>query len=147
MLDRPGVALRLMVAHPITGSGLWQVRREPQRTGNEAVAASLLLGQPEEDGAVAGGNGDAFATPRVFARLLTLSDDDVLRVLAIVMAETVEAGSAVIEALGNHLNVDMAACWQADNALFDLLRDKEIANLILADIGGKRVAHGNVSRR
>ncbi|WP_288142309.1 hypothetical protein [Mesorhizobium sp.] len=106
-----------------------------------------LLGQPEEAGAVAGGNGDAFATARVFARLLTLSDDDVLRVLAIVMAETVEAGSAVIEALGNHLNVDMAACWQADDALFDLLRDKEIANLILADIGGKHVAHGSVSRR
>ncbi|WP_244421573.1 hypothetical protein [Allomesorhizobium alhagi] len=33
MLDHPGIALRLMVAHAITGSGLWQVRPEPQRAG------------------------------------------------------------------------------------------------------------------
>lgn len=31
MLDHPAVALRLVVAHAITGSGRWQVRREPQR--------------------------------------------------------------------------------------------------------------------
>ncbi|GLS32437.1 chromosome partitioning protein, ParB family [Mesorhizobium albiziae] len=41
MLDHPGVALRLMVAHAITGSGLWQVRPEPQRAANETVAASI----------------------------------------------------------------------------------------------------------
>ncbi|MES0144404.1 hypothetical protein [Mesorhizobium sp. M0015] len=37
MLDHPAVALRLVVAHAITGSGLWQVRPEPprsQRDGN-----------------------------------------------------------------------------------------------------------------
>ncbi|MGX9181905.1 ParB/RepB/Spo0J family partition protein [Mesorhizobium sp. BHbdii] len=90
---------------------------------------------------------DAFALARAFARLLTLSDDDVLRVLTIVMAETLGAGSAVIEALGSHLNVDMAACWQADDAFFELLRDKEIANLMLAEIGGKHVADGNVSEK
>ncbi|TIW79065.1 MAG: chromosome partitioning protein ParB, partial [Mesorhizobium sp.] len=106
-----------------------------------------LLGQPDEDGAVAGGNGDAFALASVLAKLVALSDDDVLRVLAIVMAETLEAGSAVIEALGNHLNVDMSACWQADDAFFELLRDREIANLMLADIGGKPVADGNVSEK
>lgn len=83
MLGHPGVALRLMVAHAIAGSSLWQVRREPQRAANETVAASLaackaeadfaekrrdvlaLLGSPEEDGAVAGGNGDAFARQRL----------------------------------------------------------------------------------
>jgi ParB family transcriptional regulator, chromosome partitioning protein len=106
-----------------------------------------LLRQPDEDGAVAGGNGDAFALASVFARLLTLPDEDVLRVLSLVMAETLEAGSAVIEALGNHLGVDMAACWQADDAFFELLRDREIANLMLADIGGKHVADGNVSEK
>ncbi|WP_245307049.1 ParB/RepB/Spo0J family partition protein [Mesorhizobium sp. SEMIA 3007] len=111
MLDHPCVALRLMVAHAIAGSGLWQVRREPQRTANEAVAASIaackaeaafaekrravlaLLGQADEEGAIAGGNGDAFALAAVFARLLALCDDDVMRVLSLVMAETLEAGS------------------------------------------------------
>ncbi|PAQ05469.1 ParB/RepB/Spo0J family partition protein [Mesorhizobium temperatum] len=165
MLDHPAVALRLMVAHAITGSGLWQVRLEPQRAANETVAASLagcraeaafaekrrevlaLLGSPDEEGAVAGGNGDAFAIARVFARLLALTDDDVMRVLTVVMAETLEAGSAVIEALGNHLNVDMGAYWQPDDAFFDLLRDKEIANSLLADVGGKHVADGNVAEK
>ncbi|RUW41442.1 ParB/RepB/Spo0J family partition protein [Mesorhizobium sp. M2D.F.Ca.ET.185.01.1.1] len=165
LLDHPAIALRLMVAHAIAGSSLWQVRCEPQRAANETVGASVaackaeaafaekrrevlaLLGQPDEDGAVAGGNGDAFALASVLAKLVALSDDDVLRVLAIVMAETLEAGSAVIEALGNHLNVDMSACWQADDAFFELLRDREIANLMLADIGGKPVADGNVSEK
>lgn len=165
MLDHSAAALRLMVAHAITGSGLWQVRPEPQRAANETVAASLagckaeaaftekrrevlaLLGSPDEEGTVAGGNGDAFAIASVFARLLALRDDDVMRVLTIVMAETLEAGSAVIEALGNHLHVDIGAWWQPDDAFFDLLRDKEIANSMLADLGGKHVADGNVAEK
>ncbi|MBA1142340.1 ParB/RepB/Spo0J family partition protein [Mesorhizobium neociceri] len=165
MLDHPGTALRLMVAHAIAGSSLWQVRCEPQRAANETVAASLaackaeaafaekrraalaLLGQPDEDAAVVGRYGDGYDTAHVFARLLTLSDGDVMRVLTIVMAETLEAGSAVIEALGHHSKVDMAACWQADDGFFELLRDKEIANAMLAEIGGKHVADGNVSEK
>ncbi|ARP67128.1 MULTISPECIES: ParB/RepB/Spo0J family partition protein [Mesorhizobium] len=165
LLDRPAAALRLMVAHAIAGSSLWQVRTEPQRAANEIVAASLsackaetaftdkrrevlaLLGEPDEGGAVAGRNGGDFGTASLFAHLLTLSDDDVMRVLGIVMAETLEAGSAVIEALGNHLNVDTAACWQPDDAFFDLLRDREIANSMLAEIGGKHVADGNVAEK
>lgn len=165
MLDHSGVAMRLMVAHALTGSGLWQVRPEPQRAANETVAASIagskaqipfaekrrevlaLFGASDEDRTISGGNGDDYATARIFARLLALSDDDVMRVLAIVMAETLEAGSAVIEALGNHLNVDMGAWWQPDDAFFDLLRDREIANSMLADVGGKHVANGNVAEK
>ncbi|WP_027038494.1 ParB/RepB/Spo0J family partition protein [Mesorhizobium ciceri] len=165
LLDHPGTALRLMVAHAIAGSSLWQVRCEPQRAANETVAASLaackaeaafaekrravlaLLGQPDEDAAVVGRYGDGYDTAHVFARLLTLSDDDVMRVLTIVMAETLEAGSAVIEALGHHLKVDMAGWWQADDAFFELLRDKEIANVMLGEIGGKHVADGNVAEK
>ncbi|PBB58860.1 MULTISPECIES: ParB/RepB/Spo0J family partition protein [Mesorhizobium] len=162
LLDHPAIAMRLMVAHAISGSSLWQVRREPQRAANETVAASLatckteaafaekrcevlaLIGQANDDGPLTGGHVDALAFASVFARLLALSDDDVLRVLSLVMAETLEAGSAVIEALGHNLNVDMAAFWQADEAFFELLRDKEVANAMLADIGGKPVADGNV---
>lgn len=165
MIDHPAVALRLVVAHAITGSGLWQVRPEPQRAANETVTASLagckaeaafgkkrrevlaLLGSPDEDSLVAGGNGDAVAIAGVFARLLALCDDDVMRVLTLVMAETLAAGSAVVEALGNHLNVDIGIWWQPDDAFFDLLRDKEIANSMLTDVGGKLVADGNVAEK
>ncbi|TPI13047.1 ParB/RepB/Spo0J family partition protein [Mesorhizobium sp. B4-1-3] len=165
LLDYPGIALRLMVAHAITGSSLWQVRVEPQRAANETVAASIagskaqaafaekrrevlaLLGQPDEDGPVAGGNCDDFATASIFARLLGLSDDDVMHVLALVMAETLGCGSAAVEALGNHLGLDMRGCWQPDDAFFDLLRDRDVANAMLADVGGRQVADGNVSEK
>nr|BAN09958.1 probable partitioning protein [Mesorhizobium loti NZP2037] len=40
--------------------------------------------------------------------------------------QTLEAGSAVVEAVGNHPNVDMGAWWKPDDILFDLLRDKEL---------------------
>ncbi|RUX01688.1 chromosome partitioning protein ParB, partial [Mesorhizobium sp. M2A.F.Ca.ET.037.01.1.1] len=165
LLDHPGTALRLMVAHVIVGSSLWQVRPDPQRAANEAVAASVaackseavfggkrrevlaLLGTIDDDGPVAGGNGDDFALSSVFSCLLTLSDDDVLRILALVMAETLAAGSAIVEALGNHLGLDMRAYWQTDDAFFDLLRDREVANQMLADVGGKHVAEGNASEK
>ncbi|TGV79823.1 chromosome partitioning protein ParB, partial [Mesorhizobium sp. M00.F.Ca.ET.158.01.1.1] len=154
LLDHSGVALRLMVAHAIVGTSLWQVRPDPQRAANEAVAASIaaskteaafagkrrevlaLLGQAEEDGPVAGGNGDDVALASVFARLLTLPDNEVEHVLALIMAETLGLGSAIIEALGNHLGLDMRAHWQADDAFFELLRDRQVANAMLADVGG-----------
>ncbi|TGT71820.1 MULTISPECIES: ParB/RepB/Spo0J family partition protein [unclassified Mesorhizobium] len=165
LLDHPDAALRLMVAHAIVGSGLWTVRVEPQRAANEAISASIaaskaqatfagkqreiltLLGTLDEDGPVAGGNGDGFALASVFARLLALSDEDVLRILALVMAETLSAGSAIVEALGNHLGVDMRGWWQPDDAFFDLLRDRQVANEMLADIGGRHVADGNSSEK
>ncbi len=45
------------------------------------------------------------------------------RVRAFVMTETLEAGSAVVEALGVHLDVQMAAYWQPDQTFFGLIRD------------------------
>ncbi|CDX12625.1 conserved hypothetical protein [Mesorhizobium plurifarium] len=165
LLDHPGTALRLMVAHAIVGSSLWQVRPDPQRAANETVGASIaasraeiafadkrrgvltLLGQADDDGPAAGGNGDDFALASVFARLLALSDDEVLRVLALVMAETLAVGSAIIEALGNHLGIDMRVNWQPDDVFFELLRDKEVANQMLADVGGAHVADGNSSEK
>lgn len=164
LLDHPGIALRLMVAHAIAGSALWQVRLEPQRAASETVAASIaackaqtafaekrrdalaLLGQSDEDGSVAG-HGDELALATIFAWLLVLSDDDVMRVLALVMAETLGAGSAVVEALGNYLAVKMGDWWQPDEAFFDLLRDREVASAMLADIGGRSVADGNSSEK
>ncbi|WP_246252186.1 ParB/RepB/Spo0J family partition protein [Allomesorhizobium camelthorni] len=165
LADHLGVALRLMVAHAIAGSPLWSVKPEPQRAGSEAIAASLagcaaqaafaekrrevlaLLGQSGEEETVSGGNGDDFWTASVFARLLALCDDDVLRVLSVVMAETMQAGSAIVEALGMHLNVDMGAVWQPDGTFFDLIRDKEVANAMLADIAGTQVAAANISEK
>ncbi len=61
------------------------------------------------------------------------------------MAETLEAGSAVVEGLGVHLGVQMADYWQPDETFFDLIRDKAVINAMLKQVGGKRIADGNVT--
>jgi ParB family chromosome partitioning protein len=163
LLSHPGDALRLMVAHAIGGSALWQTKPDPQATRKEETAESVakskaetalaeerkavlkLLGLPAHGHSVVRSNGDDYRVVEVFAALLKLSDDEVMRVFAIVMAETLESGTAVVEALGTHLKVDMRDYWQADDAFFDLLRNKAAVNAMLRHIGGKAVADANVS--
>jgi len=81
----------------------------------------------------------------LFAALLKLSDKDVMQALAFVMAETLEAGTGVAEAVGTHLEVDMRDYWQPDEAFFNLLRDKTAINAMLRHIGSKRIADANVT--
>jgi ParB family transcriptional regulator, chromosome partitioning protein len=76
-----------------------------------------------------------------------MSDEDVLRVAAFVMAETMAAGSAVVEAVGVHLEVDPRTHWQPDDASFELARERATVNAMLAEIAGKSVADANVTER
>lgn len=163
LLGHPGVALRLAVAHMIVGSRLWRIEAEPQSTRKEAtresVAASKaetdfakeravvaeLLGIDAEADTIVRNNGDDWRLASIFARLLTLDDDAVLRILTFVMAESLEAGTAVVEALGEAIPIEMAAYWTPDEAFFALLRDKQIVNAMLGEIAGKSVADANVS--
>ncbi|MBI5162427.1 MAG: ParB/RepB/Spo0J family partition protein [Magnetospirillum sp.] len=165
LLDHPGVALRLLLAHAIAGSRLWQVHPEPQDAGSEAIAASLasssaqaafaarraemlaVLGMPEDRTTVVHANGDGFGAADVFARLLVLPEAEVTAVLALVMGETLEAGSALVEAAGVHLTVDMRAHWQPDDTFFELMRDKPVINAMLAEVAGKMVADGNLTEK
>jgi ParB family chromosome partitioning protein len=163
LLSHPGVALRLMVAHAIAGSALWQTRPEPQQADKDEIAESVkaskaesafaeerkavlaLLGLPDYGHSVVRANGDDYRVAEVFATLLQRSDGEVMRVLAFVMAETQEAGTAAVEAVGTHLKIDMRAYWEPDDGFFALIRDKAAVNAMLAHIGGKEVADGNVS--
>lgn len=163
LLSHPGVALRLMVAHAIGGSALWQTKPDPQATRKDETAESVakskadtafaedrkailkLLGLPAHGHSVVRSNGDDYRVVEMFAALLKLSDEDVMRVLAFVMAETLETGTGVIEALGTHLQVDMRDYWEPDDAFFDLLRDKAAINAMVRHIGGKAVADANVT--
>jgi ParB family transcriptional regulator, chromosome partitioning protein len=165
LTDHPGVALRLMLAHAINGSRLWSVKVEEQNGRSEAITTSVqrsaaehrfdekwqaviaLLDVSPDDITVAGGNGDDYQTTLLFARLLNLSDAEVLSILAVVMGETLLAGSAAVEAVGSYLKVDMKALWAPDEAFFDLMRDRQVVNAVLRDIGGKRVADGNVAEK
>ena len=163
LLSHSDVALRLMVAHAIGGSALWTVTAEPQKPATEAIGESLtaskaqaafeaerkevlkLLDLPQHGYTVTRCNGDDYRTAQVFATLLKLSDAEVARVLTFAMAETLEAGTAVVEALGNHLTVDMSETWEPDDTFFALLWDKAVINAMVKQVAGKRVADGNVA--
>ncbi|MBU2270677.1 MAG: ParB N-terminal domain-containing protein [Alphaproteobacteria bacterium] len=157
----PKVALRLMVAHVIVGSPLWTVKPEPQTARNDDVRESVetcraetdfdakrravldLLGFSPEEPTVAGGNGDDFGLVGVFLRLLDVPDRAVMDVVVIVMGETLASGSAAIEAVGGEIGVDMARYWQADDAFFECVRDKEVLTRIVAEVAGEPVAAAN----
>lgn len=165
LTDHSSVALRLMVAHAITGSALWGVRVEPQSTRNEAVRESveicaaeaafderrravlLVLGFDPEAPTVTNGNGDGYGLAGLFLRLLELPDLCVLEIGAIVMGETLAAGSPAVEAVGLEIGVDMARCWQADDAFFELIRDKEVLTRIVAEVAGETVAAANAGEK
>jgi ParB family chromosome partitioning protein len=159
LVEAPGVALRVTVAHMIVGSPLWTVKVEQQLTAN-AVIESVELSASEAafdakrrdmlavlgfDGdtlTITGGEGLGLAA--LFARLLPLDDAQVLSILAIVMGETLWARSDLIDLLGTHLAVDMASVWQADDALFDLIRDREVLLAMVEEVSDKQVVAGNL---
>lgn len=152
----PAVALRLMAAHALVGSALWQVRPQPERVAKESTAASLeaaparkVLTEAQENAAQLfkaleapspRRNGDPYHLCEVFTVLLALSDAEVMTIIATTMAETLEAGSPVVEAVLHVLGTDMAAQWQPDDAFFELTRDKRAINAMLGEIGSLTLA-------
>lgn len=160
LVDDAGVALRLMLAHAIGGSRLWNVSPESMHSGREATDESVntsacektfaarrakvlaLLDFPENASLLAGHDQE---TPAIFARLLSLSDAKVMIILAVVMAESLEVGNSLVESVSAHLKVDLRGRWRADDAFFDLVRDKETLAVMIGDLAGKRVANAYVA--
>jgi ParB family chromosome partitioning protein len=161
LVGHPSVALRLMVAHAIVGSPLWNVRVEDQHPASEAIAESVegcssearfdekrravlaLLGFDPETPTVTGGYDGDHGVAGLFVRLLQLPDPAVFDVAAVVMGETLQAGSVLIEVLGPLLGTDMTKVWTADDALLDLIRDREVIGAVLRDVAGDTVAKAN----
>lgn len=164
LVEAPAVALRLLLAHALAGAAHWRVDTEGRHGVSPALAESLAanaataaygehraaaarqLGLDPEARDLVGRRPDAGASGH-FARLLSLGDAEVLRVAAVVMAESLAAGSAEVEAAGAWLKVDMAEVWAPDAAFFDLIRDRETVNAMLKEVGGKRVADGNLTEK
>jgi ParB family chromosome partitioning protein len=160
-----GVALRAMLAHVIAGADLWRVDVEGQRAPKEDIAESVetcsaetafdlkrravlaVLGFDEEAPTVMGRplNRPPFAP--LFARLLELPDPVVLEIVAIVMGETLQAGSEAVEMIGLHLGTDMRQHWSADAAFFDQLRDREVLLAITGEVAGPEVAAANAGEK
>ena len=158
LCDQSGVALRLAVAHLVTRSDNWRVDVEDQRTRKEATAESLaasageakfaehrakakaLIGQDDQDGSLVAEHAFRGDPCQTFARLLALSDEDVLHILAVAMGEILQAGSNAVEAAAHVTGIDFAALWSPDEAFFDLLRDKRVINEMVAEIASSSTA-------
>lgn len=158
---KPMLALRLVLAHAIAGSTLWNIRIEPQRALTDAIAESVetcpseavfdvqrravlaSLGFDAEAPTVTHGYDGTHGISGLFLRLLTLPDEAVIEALAIVMAETLEAGSQLIEVLGRHLQIDMADAYAVDDTLLDLLKDREVLDGFVEELAGQHVAEAN----
>jgi ParB family chromosome partitioning protein len=158
LLAHPAIALRLAAAHMITGSPLWSVKPDSQRADKEATAKSVAASpaqavlQAERDavldllqlekshyGTLTRGNGDAFTGASLFARLLALPDEAVLRVIALAMTETLAAGSALTEAAGLAIKPDVTRWWKLDETFLDFLRDRAAINAMLSELAGQAV--------
>jgi ParB family chromosome partitioning protein len=164
LLSRPDIALRLAVAHMVAGSPLWSVKPEPQRADKEEIANSLRTSKAQAafeaerqsmlqllemeagyQGTITRGNGDPHWGATVFARLLALPDETVLKVLALVMAETLAAGSPLVEAAGVVIRPDVRQWWATDETFLDLVRDRASVNALLGAAAGKAVADANIT--
>ncbi|MEO0451935.1 MAG: ParB/RepB/Spo0J family partition protein [Pseudomonadota bacterium] len=149
LLSAPSIALRLMVAHAMTGSALWDVRPQPDNIRKESTAASLenasatrVLNEAR-DGVAALFKALETEMPQrgyfetalceAFSALLAMSDDEVMQVLSFTMARTLIADSPIVEALLHVLSVDLSGFWSPDDAFFELLRDKRVINALLED--------------
>ena len=75
------------------------------------------------------------STAEVLARLLTLSDDPVLQVLAAAVAESLPANGGLLEVIGTLLAIDLRPHWTPDATFFELLRDKEALKRMLFEVG------------
>ena len=164
LLDRPGIAMRLMLAHAVAGSSLWSIRLEPQMARHDDVARSLaasrgeaifserrravlalLRADPDEAHLLNAHEAPDLIT--LFHRMLGLPDAALMDVVAIVMGESLASGSAAVEAVGLVLGVDMGQWWESDDAFLALLRDRELLGVLLADVAGEAVAAANAKEK
>ncbi len=151
----PDIALRLVLAHVIAGSKLWTVEAERQTPHNDAIAtwrdtlptqadfAAIrhdAVGQLGLDDATLIAAGDTQRMNRVFARLMELSDKDVLALLAVAMAETLAMGTDLIDTLGQVLTVDVGDNWQPCELFFDLAKYREAVSGMLTEVIGETAA-------
>jgi len=154
LIRDPATAFRLMVAHALAPSGNWKVEPDKQRARSpeieKSVASSVAQIKFDAEGeAIAKliGARERADTVTIFARLLALSDTQVMEIAAFAMAETLAVGSVAVEAAGVTLKANTAEVWKPDDAFFDLLRDRATVNALVAEIAGKSVAKGNIAEK
>ncbi|MBU3920759.1 MAG: ParB/RepB/Spo0J family partition protein, partial [Alphaproteobacteria bacterium] len=128
LIRNPAIAMRLMAAHALCGSSLWNVRlhmpgavKELTIASVESGAAAAEVGTAREHtetlfealGApVPRRSGDAYHLCEMIAALLAMSDAEVVQVMALAMAETLESGGPAVEAVLHACGTDPAGFWK-----------------------------------
>ena len=156
--NAPKIALRVMVAHVVAGASRWRTERECQQAESDAIATAIsalpsqaafaieresarqLLGWNDPDGPLVAHDGQGARTAAVLAKLIALSDQEVMRLLAVVMAEALASGTALIDMLGETLTIDVGKHWQPEDTFFELARDREAVGAMLAEVIGEQAA-------
>lgn len=105
--------------------------------------ALATLGLDPEDRTLLGRSRAPHGVTGLFLHLLDVTDADVLAILAVAMGECLSVGSVPVDAVGLTIGVDMAHYWHADDAFFDLNRDREVLAALVAEIAGETVADAN----
>jgi ParB family transcriptional regulator, chromosome partitioning protein len=165
LIRNPAIALRLMAAHALCGSSLWNVRlqmpggvKELTIASVESGAAAAEVGTARERtealfealrAPVPRRSGDAYHLSETFAALLAMSDAEVMQVIALAIAETLDSGGPAVEAVLHAGGTDPAEFWNPDEAFFDLLRDKRMITAFIADAvspEAAREAEGETSK-
>ena len=154
-----------MAAHALCGSSLWNVRphspgavKELTIASVESGAAAAEVGNARErtealfealGAPVPRRSGDAYHLSETFAALLAMSDAEVMQVIALAIAETLDSGGPAVEAVLHACGTDPAEFWNPDEAFFDLLRDKRVITAFIADAvspEAAREAEGETSK-
>jgi ParB family chromosome partitioning protein len=165
ILGQSGLALRLVVAHMLAGSSLWQVERDPQKVAKPEIAESLEASTAQqafekEREAIAELQGIEAAQilperrewqvirpdmGKMMTHLMTLADNYVLRILTFLMADSLSAHIPIIDALALTLGTDMSNHWQPEDTFFALIRDKQVLNAMVGEFAGEDAAKGNTT--
>jgi len=154
--EAPGIALRLALAQSIGGSRLWTVEPERQTPHNEAIATARddlptqaafadlrrtaldQLGLDREH--LAGRDATGETTQCLFAVLLDKTDDQVMALLALVVAETLAMRTGLIDSLGQTLKIDLGSSWQPGDLFFGLAKDRDAIGGMLGEVIGEAAA-------
>ena len=158
LIESPQTTLRLVTAHMLAGSRLWQVNSHNTGAIKDATRDSLensishnvfvqeresvrkLLGILWEDAKLTDAS-SSYSCAAMFIKLLDFTDKEVMRIMTCVMAESLSSSSLLVAAIGQVTGIDMKLLWQPDEAFFEILRDKRVINAMVADIAGDSVAN------
>jgi len=153
LLSKPQIALRLLMAQLIAGARHITIKPEPMTPASSDIANALqdlptvsvmnearckaldlLACDTSNHNLIQGHELHNAGTPRVFARLLNLDTKQVNSILAVLAAETLATGAGLVDAAGATLEVAATGGWSPDDTFFALIRDRAVANAMLAEV-------------